>query len=142
MSIETHTCYTFATLLDPIYKAAGFTCREKSQAAKEFLISKLEEGFHQRRSTTHISTDSNINHVGSSDTDDSVREIDEEAATWNQLQRSSSDGPGLLNNVIRNLVTRYVKDKLGPKRWDPLEFWNKKPFSLPPPWSAPSLVAN
>ena len=30
------------------YKAAGFTCREKSQAAKEFLISKLEEGFRRR----------------------------------------------------------------------------------------------
>ena len=38
--------------------------------------------------------------VGSSDTDDSVREIYEETATWNQLLRSSSDW------------SRYVKDRL------------------------------
>ena len=60
--------------------------------------------------------------VRSSDTDDSARERDEETARWNQLLRSSSDGPGSPNNVIRNEVTRYMKDKLEPQRLDPLEF--------------------
>ena len=69
--------------------------------------------------------------VGSSDTDDSVREIDEEAETCNQLLRSSSYGPGSPNNVIRNEVTRYVKDKLEPQRRDPLVLG--KQFSLTPP---------
>ena len=54
--------------------------------------------------------------VESSYTDDSVREIDEESETWNQLLRSSSDGPGSPNNVIRNEVIRYVKDKIEPQR--------------------------
>ena len=36
--------------------------------------------------------------VGRSDTDDFVREIDEEVATWNQLLRSSSDWPRSPNN--------------------------------------------
>ena len=90
----------------------------KFQVAKEFIISKLEEGFHRRRST-HVSTDSYMEQVGGSDTDDSAKEIDEEAATRNQLLRSSSDGPGSPNKVIRNEVTRYVKDKLEPQRRDP-----------------------
>ena len=64
--------------------------------------------------------------AGSSDTDDSAREIDEEAARWNQLLRSCSDGPGSTNNVIQNEVTRYMKDKLEPQRRDPLKFWNIK----------------
>ena len=58
--------------------------------------------------STHVSTYSYMEQVGSSDTDDSVREIDEESATWNQLLKSSSDCPGSPNNVIRNEVIRYV----------------------------------
>ena len=48
--------------------------------------------------------------VGSNDTDESVIEIDEAAATWSQLLRSCSDGPGSPNNVIQHEVTRYMKD--------------------------------
>ena len=97
MAIE---IYTFATLLDPRYKAAGFICREKAQpqAAKEFLISKLEDGFRQK-SNTIISADSDVNQAGKSDTDDSVRAIDDDAATWKQLLRFR-----YLNNVVRTAV--------------------------------------
>ena len=56
----------------------------------------------------HVSTDSYMEQMGSSDTDDSVREIDEKSATRNQLLKSSSDCPGSPNNVIRNEVIRYV----------------------------------
>ena len=86
------------------YKAAGFTCREHPK---------------QR-----------ISQVGSSEflrweaAIDSVREIYEES-TWNQLLKSSSDGPGSPNNVIRNEVTRYVKDKLEPQKRDPSQFQKK-----------------
>ena len=82
--------HQFATFMDPRYNAPGSLAEKNPKAAKEVLISKLEEGFHRRRST-HVSTYSYMEQAGSSDTDDSVREIDEEAATWNQLLRSSSD---------------------------------------------------
>ena len=62
---------------------------EKYQAAKEFLISKSkrELGFRQRNST-RISADSYIEKGRNSNTDDSVREIDDDLATWNQLTNS------------------------------------------------------
>ena len=66
-----------------------FSCRDKSQAAKEFLISKSkrEVGFRKRK-IARISVDSDIEKGRNSDTEDSLREFDDDAATWNQSTNS------------------------------------------------------
>lgn len=47
----------FATLLEPRYECAGFSSRYKAHAARELLISKVEERNHRGR-LARISTDS------------------------------------------------------------------------------------
>ena len=68
--------------------ALWFT-RETLQAIKEFLISKSkrEVGFGQRKST-RISVEGDIEKGRNSDTGDSVRDIDDDVATWNQVTNS------------------------------------------------------
>ena len=82
------------------YKAAVFTCREKSQAAKESLISKSKRLVGTNKERISISVYSDIEKGRNSDTDDSFREIDDDAATWNQLLRSTSDEHGSPNNLV------------------------------------------
>ena len=61
------------------------------------------------------------------ETDESVISVmdNEDDMEWNQLLRGSVDGPGSPNNLIREEVTRYLKEKLSPQRVDPLEYWRK-----------------
>ena len=116
MNIETNRSYTFATLLDPRYKCAGFDSRDKAHADRQLLISKLEERFHRGRSA-RISVDSD---GPGNDTDESVISVadNEEDIAWNHLLRGNIDGSGSPNNVIRDEVTRYMKEKLSPQRLD------------------------
>ena len=65
--------------------------------------------------------------VPENDTDESVISVadNEEDIAWNHLLRGNMDGLGSPNNVIRDEVTRYMKEKLFPQRLDPLEYWRK-----------------
>lgn len=123
MNIETNRPYTFATLLDPRYKCAGFYSRDKAHAARELLISTVEERNHRGR-LARISADSDGR---GNETDESVISVmeNEDDMEWNQLLRGTVDGPGSPNNLIREEVTRYLKEKLSPQRVDPLEYWRK-----------------
>ena len=57
------------------------------------------------------------------ETDESVISVadNEEDIAWNHLLRGNIDESGSPNNVIRDEVTRYTKEKLSPQRLDPLE---------------------
>ena len=61
------------------------------------------------------------------DTDESLISVADngEEIAWNHLLRGNIDGSGSPNNVIRDEVTRYMKEKLSPQRLDPLEYWRK-----------------
>ena len=61
------------------------------------------------------------------DTDESVISVadNEEDIARNYLLLGNIDGSGSPNNVIRDEVTRYMKEKLSPQRLDPLEYWRK-----------------
>ena len=61
------------------------------------------------------------------ETDESVISVmdNEDDMEWNQLLRGTVDGPGSPNIIIREKVTRYLKEKLSPQRVDPLECWRK-----------------
>jgi len=134
MNIETHRSYTFATLLDPRYKCAGFHCREKAQAAKELLISVVEERLHQERSGRVARSGLNDSENQGDITDESVVSVldTDEDITWTQLLRGAADDrPESPNNAVRDEVARYLREKLVSQRLDPLIYWKRNHKTFP-----------
>ena len=111
-----------------------FHCREKAQAAKELLISVVEERLHQERSGRVAHSGLNDSENKGDITDESVISVldTDEDSTWTQLLRGAADDrPESRNNAVMDEVARYLKEKLVSQRLDPLIYWKRNHKAYP-----------